>query len=330
MRNKDAIKDVLILLVIFSFFLFLFSKNVKPAFLLFQTFPNSPIKPLNIFPDPIHKRFTIGKNNTTEIDLFLPRKKGLYPAIMMASGIKLQDKDNEGMMEASQNLSKLGYIVVWPRSKQLSNGKSFSDTPQTFIDTFQYLNNRDDVLKNRISIIGFSAGASLAMVAAEKPEMAGRLHAFVFFAGYFDILDYLKSISNKSYSLNEKEYSWKQEKYLENTTKSILKNQNLENLLNQVGDNELADLSTRDLSKLKQISPDYNISNFKTPIFIIHDLSDSTVPFVESIKLAQKLDKSLIKSFVLTNSFNHVRPVKLSLLESIKVYGFYYEIVNYF
>ncbi|MCL4354421.1 hypothetical protein M1349_03030 [Patescibacteria group bacterium] len=300
--------------------------NIKPLFLVLQTFPNIPIKPLDIFPDPTHRIISLGSNSEAEADLFIPKKRGKYPAVIMASGIKLQEKDNEGMLNASKDLSKLGYIVIWPKNKKVSKGESFSDNPNTFIDAFRYLNSRQDVRKDRISIMGFSSGASMAMIAAEKPEMSGKLHAFVFFAGYFNLKDYIKSISLKSYTYNGKVHFWKQDPYLKSTATSVLKSQNLLTLLEQKNNHPI---SSSEILKLKQASPDSNISSFKTPIFIIHDQNDGTVPFVESVKLASKIDRKLIKKFLITKSFDHIKPDKLTLFQSLEIYSFYFNTINY-
>lgn len=325
-KIQEITKPITLSLGFLLLFLAFLRINIKPLFLVLQTFPNIPIKPLDIFPDPTHRIITLGANSEVKADLFIPKKRGTYPAVIMASGIRLQDKDNEEMLNASRDLSKLGYIVIWPKNKDVSKGESFSDNPNTFIDAFKYLNSRQDVRKNRISIMGFSAGASMAMIAAEKPEMSGKLHAFVFFAGYFSLNDYIRSISLKSYTYNGKVHSWKQDPYLKSTATSVLKSQNLLTVLEQKNEQPI---SPQEILKLKQASPDSNISNFKTPIFIIHDQNDGTVPFVESVKLASKIDKKLIKKFLLTKSFDHVRPDKLTFFQSLSIYSFYFNTINY-
>ena len=82
----------------------------------------------------------------------------------------------------------------------------------------------------------------------------------------------------------------------------------------------LSDLPPDARALMERLSPDTNLDRLKTKMFIMHDRNDTTVPFVESRRLARALDElgrpSVYTEFDL---FKHVDPVQP--LEPTKMVG---------
>lgn len=76
-------------------------------------------------------------------DLFLPNSflYGHRPrsAIILAMGIRLKKEDQKDFRTAARNLSKLGFVVLWPRNIHIENNEPVLENPETFVDSFKYL-----------------------------------------------------------------------------------------------------------------------------------------------------------------------------------------------
>lgn len=338
------------LLIIILFFTVIFQKqilaNVKASFLLAQEFPQSPIKPINFLPSPKHETKTIKSNNGDVItDVFFPKisinsiNSTPLPAIILAVGIRLDRKDELNFIKTAQNFSKLGYVVVWPRSKKLIVDDYSLESPETFITAVKYLQSLNSIDKKRISIIGFSTGASVGLIAAEDPYVNSKLRSFIFFAGYYNLFDYLQSLVTKSVVYENKTKIWTPEKKVFITVLHMINKKNdldVMNIIKQDTNGKKISLinkfSNNDLNDIKKINPAENIKNFKTPIFIIHDKNDRVIPYVESIKLYNQLPKGVKKTFLLTDYFDHVRPkqkIDFRLDKLFKTYLFYSKAISY-
>ncbi|MBI1982454.1 MAG: hypothetical protein HYS68_02645, partial [Candidatus Levybacteria bacterium] len=120
-------------------------------------------------------------------DLITPASEKPKPALILAMGVKTQEKDKVILLNFAQTLARLGYAVFWPRLEILDRGVSSFEDPETFIKSFEYLEAISAVDKNRISFVGFSVGSSIALVAAENPRINEKLHSLVFFGGYYSL-----------------------------------------------------------------------------------------------------------------------------------------------
>ena len=187
-KRRNKMKLLLLLLTVLV--IFLISINplaaaAKVVLLIAQEFPQIPFRPLhNITQDPIVEKvqFSPSPDGAKAVgDLFIPKNVNIKPAIIVAMGLKTSDKDRPILLGFCETLARLGYVVLWPRSVDLENDVIKLEEPQTFIDSFNFLKERDDVDKNRISYVGFSVGSSLALVAAEDEKINEYVRSVVVF-----------------------------------------------------------------------------------------------------------------------------------------------------
>lgn len=325
-------KAKIILIVLIILILIFFQPIVvatKVLLLISEQFPQIPLKPLSLLTNqPKHEQIKFA--NGIIADLYIPTYLRLpwvaqekAAALILAMGVRTNEKDKPILLGFANTLARLGYVVVWPRLKNLDMDRIKYERPQTFLSSFQYLQKRPEVDKNRVSFIGFSVGSSIAMVAAENPSINSKVHSFIFFGGYFNIFDYLKALATKSMVLDGQDVSWNPAQGAVNHAKEILKKEGL-----KLKEFQFAILTKHPM--LLQLSPDQNLSNFKAPIFILHEKADNYVPYVESIKLKQALEGKVPVIFHLANLFEHVQPKKGISLEQIRefatLYGFLYKV----
>lgn len=307
-------KYLIFVFVFLAIFLAVFQKtlatHLKVFFLLTQEFPQIKIKPLGwVTPQPQQQTVELENLNghPVVVDMFSPGQKR-YPAVILTMGVKTAEKDKPVILGFAQTLARLGYVVAWPRLKILDEGVSQMEEPETFLTIFEYLERHPQVLPQRISFIGFSVGSSIAMVAAQDSQIAEKVHGFVFFGGYYDLFDYLVSLESKIASFGGEEITWEPAEGATSHLQEILENVDPQR------------------EKLEKLNPAKNINNFQARIFILHERSDSYVPYLESAKLNQALEGRVPKTYLLVNLFEHVQPAKKVsfevLGEFLKLYRF--------
>lgn len=289
----------------------------KVFLLASEQFPQIPVKPLGLISSPPRtEKIELGEGeNKIVAEVFLPAAAGQHPAIIIALGVRTQEKDRPFVVGFADTLARLGYVVFWPRLETIDLDLIKFERPQTFTTSFQYLEKRAEVDPQRISFMGFSVGSSLAMVAAEDPAINERVRGFVAFGAYFSILDYLRALSTKTILVDGQTAAWQPTEDGLNQVTDVLGKEGLK--LEQFSDDLL---SPTEKGGILRYSPDQNIANFKTPIFILHEKADGYVPYVESLKLKQALEGKVPLTFHLANLFEHVQPKK----------GFSFEILGEF
>lgn len=319
-------KFILLLLLIFLFLSFYFQKkiaiNAKILLFISEQFP-IPIKPLGLITsEPVHEKIELeSKNGKIVADLFLPRSSEQKPAVIIAMGVKTAEKDEPIILSLGDTLARLGYVAFWPRLEKLDKQEALPEEPETFVKSFEYLGSLRKVNDKRISFVGFSVGSSIAMVSSEDKRIADKVRSLVFFGGYYDIFDYLKSLESKTSEINGRTISWKPNEGT-NHINEILKNlgiKSIEEALNS--------------PLLNKYNPSENIEALKAKNFILHDKNDSYVHYFEGEKLNKELEGKIEKEFLIVDLFEHVQPKKLLTLKTLgelsKLYGFLYKVLEY-
>lgn len=322
--------------------------HAKALLLLSAQFPQIPVKPLTaITLEPSYEQVTLDtKNGKVVMDIVFPKKreravdKLKKPVLILAMGVKTSEKDKVVIMDFAKQLARIGYIVLWPRLETLNKGISGFERPETFIAAFRHAEAMEQVDKERISFVGFSIGSSIAFVAAANFSIADKVHGQVFFGGYYDVFAYLRSVATRSIALEGWEASWEPAEGVITHLREIAQETKSETLglfaekhtLEEV-DEILKTMPKREIETFKRLSPKEHLAQFKTPIFILHEKSDTFVPYSESIKLYQALPQDIVKKFTVVNLFEHVQPKEGFSTEIIgefyKLYGFLYEALRY-
>lgn len=344
MKKKKAAGAFLIFLILIVLFAKPFITNIKIALLISQEFPQIPIKPLHLItPAPTHQKLEIESHASLIIaDLLIPGGKSkLRPALILAMGVRTQEKDKPILLNLANSLSRLGYVVIWPRSERLEKSYADLEEPQIFVDTFNFLENQNYVDITRISYVGFSVGSSTAMVAAANNQIAQKVHSLFFFGGYWDIYEYLINVASKSQVVNNQVIGWTPAEGATDHIIQILNNRNAQGSLGKIfeaknrqqAQNLLKLAKPEEIESLKKYSPKEIISHYQTPTFILHEKSDKFVPYSHSLELQLNLSPNLQKSFLLVNLFEHVQPQKGTSLQTFrelaKLWHLLYQTISY-
>ncbi|MBI3109505.1 hypothetical protein HYZ06_00495 [Candidatus Daviesbacteria bacterium] len=312
--------------------------HLKIILFITEEFPQIPIKPLGLLTgQPIHQKVELNSSSGKIVaDLYPPQSPGLHSVVILAMGVKTSEKDKPLLFHFADTMARLGYVVFWPRLELLDRGESLPEEPDTFIQAFKYLKNLPQVDPKRISYVGFSVGSSTAFVAASDPEIADNVHGLVFFGGQFDIFEYLLALATKTIKMDGLTMPWDPDLDATNHAKSLLEVKGADQVL-KIFDVKEATQAAQLLKQapddetlgLTRYSPKEKVNQFKAKIFILHDKSDTLVPYVESVKLYQALPKEQLGAYHISDLFEHVQPNRpINIFELVKLYGFLYKVLS--
>ena len=202
-------RSVLVLIFIALTLLILWRQavtNTKTLLFISQGIPEIPVKPLELITSaPNVSNVEIGKNNNILANIYFPANSENNPALIISMGVNVLENDRPLINKLGETFSRLGYVTMWPRSKELENGTIRHENPQVFVESFNHLKSTAGVDPERISFFGISSGSSVALVAAEDPTIADQVHSVLFFGGYYNILDYF--ILHKFLLVFDKKYT---------------------------------------------------------------------------------------------------------------------------
>lgn len=338
-KGKYLIFALLTLVLLGTIFYQPLLTHAKILLFITEQFPQIPVKPLGIVADnPIHQKVELdSKNGKIVGDLFIPRNPvEEKPALVVAMGIKTVEDDKPLILKFSDTLARLGHVVFWPRLEVLDKGIALPEESDTFIQSFNYLSSLPFVNPQKISFMGFSVGSSVAMVASEDPQIKDKVHGLVFFGGFYDVFDYLVSLSSKTTKLNGQILPWEPAPDAVDHAKGLLKTRKADRLVkifeatsSSQAYNLIKGVPQDEIDGLKKYNPRENLNDFKAKIFILHDKADTYVPYTESIRLNQALGNRS-QAFLLIDLFEHVQPNRpINVGELVKLYGFLYRVLSF-
>lgn len=322
--------------------------HARVLLMLTQVLPQFPIKPLSwLTPQPRHERirFTTGEGAVVG-DLFQPGHRRSRagrtprPALVLAFGMTLHEHDRPILLDLGRTLARLGFVCLWPRLETVDAGAPLPEVPTTFSGAATYLASRDDVDPQRISSLGFSVGASTALVAAAQVPAPDSVRAVIFFGGYFDLLEYLVSAGSGTVLAGGQVIPWKPTGEVRRRMEPILQATALPSLLGlfhtagrPAAQRIVDDAPPAEVAGLRALSPAEHLQRVRARVFILHDRGDAFVPYVESLKLRAALPPAQLGAFLLTDLFAHAQPKSgLSLQvarDVIRLYRFVYAVLAY-
>jgi dienelactone hydrolase len=322
--------------------------HVRAVLLLAQELPQSPIKPLGVLAAaPFHEGIELeSAYGTIVADLFVPTSRfganesTARPAVVLVMGIKVSDHHRPILIGFADTLARLGFVVLWPRLAVLDQGVALPEEPATVVAGIQHLTELPQVDRERISLLGFSVGASTAFVAASTPGIADDVHAIVFFGGYFDLLAYLLSLATGTMVVDGQPVSWQPEDDAVGHMRQILQAKDALGVLQafdattrEQAEALLRSAPERELAELRRYSPAEHLDRLQARLFVLHDESDRFVPFVESVKLARAQATHGEQSFLLKRLFEHAQfkeGTSWHLLADLgSLYGFVHQVLVY-
>ena len=173
-------------------------------------------KPLNVFSEaPIRTslpyRTERGADEPDLAELWLPawasaeRPAG---AMLLVFGVNNLGRNHPAIVRVADGLARTGVAVLVPDSRTLLEGRLEVGEIDGVVRAFQTLAARPEVDRERLGIVGFSVGGSLALLAAADERIAGQVRWANAFGAFADASTYLASVSAHAYRLDGRVVDW--------------------------------------------------------------------------------------------------------------------------
>lgn len=186
-------------------------KTTARTLLLLPELIELPVRPLSaLTPQPQVTTLTYGEP-ADRIDIYIPAgapPTGHLPGVVLALGIHPQPVDHPDVVRIAMAISRLGVVVGVPDSSALRQTRVTPDEPAHLADAALVVAGRPEVDPQRVGLAGFSAGASIALIAAADPRIAPSLRFVSAFGAYADARLLLIDVATRTMALDGRVEPW--------------------------------------------------------------------------------------------------------------------------
>jgi dienelactone hydrolase len=312
-------------------------------------FPDAPIRPLDwVTPAPPHTvaRYSDGARDL-DGDLYEPGTAGRHPALVLSLGVHPVSRDDPALVRIATGLARDGFVVLVPDSPDLRADRILPSERDAFVAAFRYVRALDDVDRDRVGLVGFSAGASLLTVAAADVRIRDDVRMVNFFGGYYDAEDLLREVASREIVLDDgRTVPWEpaplarqifgavmlqsveDERERASVSRVIVDGLTLPTEdRDRLGarallvyelftasdaarvDSLMASLPDDMRQELREISPRTYVGELRAKMLVMHDVDDAFVPYVESRRLVAALPARQ-REYTEFAIFAHVEPTR--------------------
>jgi hypothetical protein len=120
-------------------------------------------------------------------------------AMLLVFGVNNLGRNHPSIVRVADALARTGVAVLVPDSRTLLEGRLEIGEIDGVVDAFQLLAARAEVDRDRLGIVGFSVGGSLALLAARDPAIAEQVRWVNAFGAFANASSYLASVSAHAY-----------------------------------------------------------------------------------------------------------------------------------
>jgi len=168
-----------------------------------------------VAPEPARRQIGYGEIRRDRADLYLPadtpaEDAGLHgrPAVILVLGANQVALEHPVVVRTATALARIGFVVAVPADADLAAGRIRPDAVGHLIDAFEAVAGQPEVDPSRVGLAGFSVGASVALLAAADPELAGRVAWVNAFGAYADATTLLVDIASRSITIDAGVQPW--------------------------------------------------------------------------------------------------------------------------
>lgn len=305
----------------------------RSALLLPALITQSQPAPLVLAGDPVrHTQTTIpSADGTVYLDIYAPAVSapaipGAREGVVVISGVG-DNRQVPQLVNLLTSMARAGLVVMALTTPTLLAYDLAPATSDAIVRTVLILQHYPGVDPRHVGILGFSAGGSLAALAAVDPRIQGSLAFLTLFGSYYDARTLLEDFGRRAQEVNGRLVSWTPNpipvqvltnvvadtfagddgavlRAGTNSTSGIsLSSPQVASLSPpaqaayhllagdepQAADANLARLSPALQALLVSLSPSSVAARIRAPIYLLHDRNDTFVPFTQSQDFAAKL-----------------------------------------
>ncbi|HEY7600018.1 MAG TPA: hypothetical protein VH741_08830 [Candidatus Limnocylindrales bacterium] len=278
-----------------------------------------PVRPLGLVTGEPRRVSTTYGTPADAMDVYLPadaRPGAKLPAVVLALGVHPQPLDSPDIMRIASAIARVGVVVGVPDSAALRQLQLLPTEPAHLADAVLAIMDRPEVDRQRVGLAGFSAGASIALVAATDPRIANDLRYVSDFGGYADAELLLVDVASRSTVLDGEVVGWVPDEGIRHDLQSLLgqaiDDPDLAARYFAGADRETALRTLRRLppglrADLRALSPLEVSDRIVAPVFLLHGDPDTAIPVSHSVMLDQALGDRVVR-FTRFGQFGHGQP----------------------
>jgi acetyl esterase/lipase len=120
-------------------------------------------------------------------------------AMLLVLGVNNVGRNHPVVERVADALARTGVAVLVPDSRVLLEGRLEVGEVDGVVTAFELLASRSEVDPQRVGVVGFSVGGSLALLAAADPRIADRVRFVNAFGAFGDASTYLASVAAHAY-----------------------------------------------------------------------------------------------------------------------------------
>jgi pimeloyl-ACP methyl ester carboxylesterase len=132
-------------------------------------------------------------------EVYVPGGEGPWPAWIFVTGAHPERRREPIVQRLAQALARAGYIVLVPDLPGLGEGELSGRTLESANAVVDFMLGRPDVRGGRVALVGASAGASIALLASSRTDVAGRISTVAAISPWADLEKMLCLTTTGSY-----------------------------------------------------------------------------------------------------------------------------------
>jgi pimeloyl-ACP methyl ester carboxylesterase len=140
------------------------------------------------------------------VDVFRPGRGGPWPAWVFVTGAHPLRRTEPVVQRLARALARTGFVCLVPDVPGLGEGKLTTMTLEGAVAVTHAAAEMDDVREGRVSLCGASTGASLALLVAAEPDLAGRIGVVTAITPYADLQKIIALATTSSYEGDGRTY----------------------------------------------------------------------------------------------------------------------------
>jgi dienelactone hydrolase len=244
-------------------------------------------------------------------------------AMLLVFGVNNLGRNHPAIERVADGLARTGVAVLVPDSRTLLDGRLEVGEIDGVVRAFGVLAARPEVDRERIGIVGFSVGGSLALLAARDPRISSRVRWVNAFGAFADAATYLASVSAHAFTDSDGEVvDWTptplaREVYLRFMLDQVDDADDRRALDEAFGDRILAgersrpDEAMRDLLETdaaRTVLDLFTARSLESALTSIQELPSDSLRFIDAISPARHLDGLVAEVHLMHETEDHHVP----------------------
>jgi dienelactone hydrolase len=275
-----------------------------------------PASPLHLLSaEPARATLAYGQP-ADRIDVYSPAGASAnrrLPAVVLGLGVHPQPIDDPQVVALAQSIARLGVVVGVPDSSTLRATRLDPTEPAHLADAVLLVGQLPMVDPARVGLAGFSAGGSIALIAAADQRIAASLRYVAAYGAYANAATLLVDVASSTTVVDREIVPWQPDPGIRADVEAIARAWDpaaAASIFASPGRStaqaRVDALSAAQRDYLVAISPLSFSARIRAPVYLLHGRGDTAIPYAHSLALKDAIgDRAQLTTF---GRFGHEQP----------------------